>query len=66
MALCMSLLAHPLAYSEYQSALISRLTVVAIDEHGSWLSAIVKLARLIVVHSAYLKVNSSIQLHLRL
>lgn len=70
LALCMSLLDHSPAHSECKSALISGLAVLAIDEHGGWLSAenytskysaIVKLARLLVVHSAYLKVDSSIQ-----
>ena len=70
LALCMRLLDHPLAHSEYDSALISGLAVLAIDQHGGWLSAenytpkysaIVKLARLLVVQSACLKVDSSIQ-----
>ena len=60
--LCIDLLNHPLKESEYESAIISGLAVLGIRDDGGWLdaedytpkySAVIKLARLMVVQEAY-------------
>jgi RecQ family ATP-dependent DNA helicase len=60
--LCISLLNHPLQDNEYKSAIISGLAVLGMKDDGGWLnaedytpkySAVIKLARLMVVQEAY-------------
>ena len=59
---CISLLDHQLGDHQYQSAIISGLAVLGLDEGGGWvdavdytkvLSAVIKLARLMVVQLAH-------------
>ena len=59
---CIQLLNHPIGDNEYESAMISRLAVLGIREDNKWIdtedytpkySAVIKLARLIVVEKAY-------------
>jgi superfamily II DNA helicase RecQ len=60
--LCISLLNHPLQDNEYKSAIISGLAILGMKDDGGWLnaedytpkySAVIKLARLMVVQEAY-------------
>ena len=60
--LCIALLNHPLKDNEYKSAIISGLAVLGIRDDDGWLdaedytpkySAVIKLARLMVVQKAY-------------
>lgn len=60
--LCIALLHHPLQDDEYQSVVISGLAVLMLQEDGGWssaedftptYSAVIKLARLMVVQEAY-------------
>ena len=60
--LCIELLNHPLKDNEYKSAIISGLAILGIQDDNGWLdvedytpkySAIIKLARLMVVQEAY-------------
>ena len=60
--LCIDLLRHPLQDNEYESAMISGLAVLGIRDDEGWLdaedyitkySAVIKLARLMVVQEAY-------------
>ncbi|KAG4427745.1 hypothetical protein IFR05_016773 [Cadophora sp. M221] len=62
--LCISLLNHPLQDNEYKSAIISGLAILGMKDDGGWLnaedytpkySAVIKLARLMVVQEAYEK-----------
>ena len=59
---CIALLDHNLADNEYQSVIISGLAVLGLQEGGRWanaedytpkLSAVIKLARLMVIQNAY-------------
>src|SRR5580698_10665273 len=59
---CINLLNHPLKDNEYKSAIISGLAVLGIQDNDGWLdaedytlkySAVIKLARLMVVQEAY-------------
>ena len=59
---CIDLLNHPLKDDEYKSAIISGLAVLGIQDDEGWLdaedytpkySAVIKLARLMVVQEAY-------------
>jgi len=59
---CIALLDHGLADNEYQSVIISGLAVLGLQEGGRWanaedytpkLSAVIKLARLMVIQNAY-------------
>jgi superfamily II DNA helicase RecQ len=61
---CVDLLDHPLQDNEYESAIISGLAVLGIRDEKGWLdaedytpkySAVIKLARLMVVQEAYEK-----------
>ena len=61
---CIDLLDHPLQDNEYKSAIISGLAVLGIRDDEGWLdaedytpkySAVIKLARLMVVQEAYEK-----------
>ena len=60
--LCIELLNHPLQDNEYQNVIISALVVMGIRDDDGWLdaedytpkySAIIKLARLMVVQEGY-------------
>ena len=68
--LCITLLNHPLQDNEYQNVIISRLAVMGIRDDGGWLdaedytpkySAIIKLARLMVVQEGYERRQEAIQ-----
>jgi hypothetical protein len=67
---CIALLNHPLKENEYQSALISGLAVLGIRDDDGWLdaedytpkySAIIKLARLMVVQKGYFQRQDEIK-----
>jgi len=68
--LWIALLNHPLQDDEYKSVLISGLAILGIREDGGWLdaedytpkfSAVIKLARLMVVQEAYERRREAIQ-----
>jgi superfamily II DNA helicase RecQ len=67
---CISLLDHPLQDNEYKSGIISALAVMGIRDDGGWLnaedytpkySAVIKLARLMVVQEAYERKEEAIK-----
>jgi len=69
--LCVDLLHHPLQDNEYKSAMISGLAVLGIRDDNGWLdaedytpkySAVIKLARLIVVQEGYEQRQEAIKL----
>jgi hypothetical protein len=68
--LCIALLNHPLQDNEYQNAMISGLAVMGIRDDDGWIdaedyapkySAIIKLARLMVVQEGYEKRQEAIK-----
>jgi hypothetical protein len=69
--LCIDLLGHPLQDNEYKSAIISGLAVLGIRDDDGWLdaedytpkySAVIKLARLMVVQEGYEQRQEAIRL----
>lgn len=71
---CIALLDHCLADNEYQSVIISGLAVLGLQERGRWanaedytpkLSAVIKLARLMVIQNAYEICQQSIEKKVR-
>jgi hypothetical protein len=70
LSLCIALLNHPLQDTEYKSAIISGLAVLGIRDDDGWYSAedyttkysaVIKLARLMVVQKGYEKREGSIK-----
>jgi hypothetical protein len=68
--LCIDLLNHPLQENEYKSVIISGLAILGIRDNGGWLdaedytlkySAIIKLARLMVVQEGYKQQQEAIK-----
>ena len=68
--LCIELLNHPLQDNEYQNVIISGLAIMGIRDDDGWLdaedytpkySAIIKLARLMVVQEGYERRQEAIQ-----
>lgn len=68
--LCISLLNYSLQDNEYKSAIISELAILGMKDDGEWLnaedytpkySAVIKLARLIVVQKAYERTKEAMQ-----
>ena len=68
--LCIELLNHPLQDNEYQNVMISGLAIMGIRDDDGWLdaedytpkySAIIKLARLMVVQEGYERREAAIQ-----
>jgi hypothetical protein len=69
---CIELLDHPIGDNEYDSAIISGLAALGLREDNKWLdaedytpkySAVVKLARLMVIKKACIDRQKSIQFH---
>ena len=68
--MCIELLNHPLQDNEYQNVMISGLAIIGIRDDDGWLdaedytpkySAIIKLARLMVVQEGYERRQKAIQ-----
>jgi RecQ family ATP-dependent DNA helicase len=68
--LCIELLDHNLTHSEYESVVISALAVMGMREDGGWLgaedytpkySAVIKVARMLVIQVSYLEQQNKIQ-----
>ncbi|KAF5524608.1 hypothetical protein CGCA056_v003946 [Colletotrichum aenigma] len=64
-----SMLDHQLKGGDYSSALLSALAVIGIAENSSWVqitdyitkySAVIKIARILVIHQAYTKRNDKV------
>ena len=71
---CMALLNHPLGDSEYKNVIISGMAVLGMREDTGWLeadeyttkySAVIKLARLMVVQEAYTQRRERVQKHIQ-
>lgn len=70
LALCIALLDHAVVKTAYESAIVSGLAVMAMDEAGGWValgdhtkcySAVIKVARILVVYEADRRIEQEVR-----